>query len=31
LDRPAVERLTDPVNYLGMAPQMVDRIVGDRR
>jgi 3-carboxy-cis,cis-muconate cycloisomerase len=25
LDRAAIERLTDPVNYLGLAPQMVDR------
>jgi len=25
LDRHALERLTDPVNYLGLAPQMVDR------
>jgi 3-carboxy-cis,cis-muconate cycloisomerase len=25
LDREALERLTDPVNYLGLAPQMVDR------
>jgi 3-carboxy-cis,cis-muconate cycloisomerase len=24
-DRPAIERLTDPANYLGLAPQMVDR------
>jgi 3-carboxy-cis,cis-muconate cycloisomerase len=31
LDREAVERLTDPANYLGMAPQMVDRVVGDRK
>jgi len=30
LDRAALERLTDPANYLGMAPQMVDRVVGDR-
>ncbi len=27
LDRAAIERLTDPANYLGMAPQMVDRAV----
>lgn len=26
-DRAAIERLTDPVNYLGLAPQMVDRAV----
>ncbi|MGH8681050.1 MAG: class-II fumarase/aspartase family protein [Burkholderiales bacterium] len=31
LDRAAVERLTDPTNYLGLAPQMVDRVIGDRR
>ncbi len=24
-DRAAIERLTDPINYLGLAPQMVDR------
>jgi 3-carboxy-cis,cis-muconate cycloisomerase len=28
LDRAALERLTDPANYLGMAPQMVDRVRG---
>ena len=27
LDRRAIERLTDPANYLGMAPQMVDRVL----
>ena len=27
LDRQAIERLTDPANYLGMAPQMVDRVL----
>ena len=27
LDRAAIERLTDPANYLGMAPQMVDRVL----
>jgi 3-carboxy-cis,cis-muconate cycloisomerase len=31
LNREALERLTDPANYLGMAPQMVDRVVGDRK
>ncbi len=31
LDRAALERLTDPANYLGTAPQMVDRVVGDRK
>jgi 3-carboxy-cis,cis-muconate cycloisomerase len=25
LNRAAIERLTDPANYLGLAPQMVDR------
>lgn len=27
LDSALIERLTDPVNYLGSAPQMVDRVV----
>ena len=27
----AIERLTDPANYLGMAPQMVDRVLAGRR
>ena len=26
-DRAAIERMTDPVNYLGLAPQMVDRAI----
>ena len=26
-DRAAINRLTDPANYLGLAPQMVDRAV----
>jgi 3-carboxy-cis,cis-muconate cycloisomerase len=26
-DRAAIERLTNPANYLGMAPQMVDRVL----
>jgi 3-carboxy-cis,cis-muconate cycloisomerase len=30
LDRAAIERLTDPANYLGMASRMVDRVIGDR-
>jgi len=30
LDRGAIERLTDPANYLGMAPAMVDRVVAGR-
>jgi 3-carboxy-cis,cis-muconate cycloisomerase len=31
LDREAIGRLTSPSNYLGAAPRMVDRVVGDRR
>jgi 3-carboxy-cis,cis-muconate cycloisomerase len=31
LDRAALERLTDPANYLGLAREMVDRVVGGRR
>ena len=27
LDRKLIEKLTDPANYLGAAPQMVDRVV----
>jgi 3-carboxy-cis,cis-muconate cycloisomerase len=27
LDRTLIEQLTDPANYLGMAPQMVDRVL----
>jgi 3-carboxy-cis,cis-muconate cycloisomerase len=30
LDRPALARLCDPANYLGLAPDMVDRVVGGR-
>lgn len=30
LDRAALERLTDPANYLGAAQAMVDRVVGGR-
>ena len=26
-DRAAIDRLTDPANYLGSAPQMVDRVL----
>ena len=26
-DRAAIDRLTDPKNYLGLAPQMVDRAI----
>ena len=28
LDRAAIRRLTDPANYLGQAPAMVDRVLG---
>jgi 3-carboxy-cis,cis-muconate cycloisomerase len=31
LDRAALERLTDPANYLGVAPQMVDRVIAGRK
>ncbi|WP_418314519.1 class-II fumarase/aspartase family protein [Roseomonas gilardii] len=31
LDRAAIDRLTDPANYLGMAPQMVERAVAASR
>jgi 3-carboxy-cis,cis-muconate cycloisomerase len=31
LKLPALERLTDPANYLGAAQQIVDRVVGDSR
>jgi 3-carboxy-cis,cis-muconate cycloisomerase len=27
IDRPTIERLTSPANYLGLAPQMVDRVI----
>ncbi|MBL8673987.1 MAG: adenylosuccinate lyase family protein, partial [Rhodospirillales bacterium] len=30
LDRDALARLCDPANYLGLAPVMVDRVLGDR-
>ena len=30
LDRDALARLCDPANYLGLAPQMVDRVVAGR-
>ncbi|HEU0203878.1 MAG TPA: adenylosuccinate lyase family protein [Burkholderiaceae bacterium] len=30
LDRAAIERLTDPANYLGVAPAMVDRVIANR-
>lgn len=31
LDRAALEKLTDPSNYLGAAREMVDRVVGERK
>jgi 3-carboxy-cis,cis-muconate cycloisomerase len=31
LDRAAIDRLTDPANYLGLAPQMVDRVLAGWR
>jgi 3-carboxy-cis,cis-muconate cycloisomerase len=31
LDRKAIEKLTDPTNYLGMAPTMVDRVLASSR
>jgi 3-carboxy-cis,cis-muconate cycloisomerase len=30
-DRATIDRLTDPVNYLGLAPQMVDRAISHSR
>lgn len=30
LDRKSIDRLTDPVNYLGAAPEMVDRVLANR-
>jgi 3-carboxy-cis,cis-muconate cycloisomerase len=31
LDQTLIEQLTNPTNYLGMAPQMVDRVLGNRK
>jgi 3-carboxy-cis,cis-muconate cycloisomerase len=31
LDRKAIDQLTDPGNYLGAAPQMVDRVLAASR
>jgi 3-carboxy-cis,cis-muconate cycloisomerase len=31
IDRATIEKLTDPTNYLGQAPQMVDRVVQTER
>ncbi len=28
IDRATIEQLTSPRNYLGLAPQMVDRVLG---
>jgi 3-carboxy-cis,cis-muconate cycloisomerase len=30
IDRATIERLTSPANYLGLAPQMVDRVLASR-
>jgi 3-carboxy-cis,cis-muconate cycloisomerase len=30
IDRPTIERLTSPGNYLGLAPQMVDRVLSSK-
>jgi 3-carboxy-cis,cis-muconate cycloisomerase len=31
IDRATIERLTSPKNYLGLAPQMVDRVLAASR
>jgi 3-carboxy-cis,cis-muconate cycloisomerase len=31
IDRATIDRLTSPANYLGLAPQMVDRVLGAAR
>jgi len=31
LERPALDRITDPANYLGLAGEMVDRVLNSRR
>jgi 3-carboxy-cis,cis-muconate cycloisomerase len=31
IDRPGIERLTSPNNYLGLAPEMVDRVLDSTR
>jgi 3-carboxy-cis,cis-muconate cycloisomerase len=28
IDRATIDRLTSPGNYLGLAPEMVDRVLG---
>jgi len=30
IDAATIERLTSPANYLGLAPQMVDRVLASR-
>jgi 3-carboxy-cis,cis-muconate cycloisomerase len=30
IDRATIERLTSPGNYLGLAPQMVDRVLASK-
>ena len=30
IDHATIERLTSPVNYLGLAPQMVDRVLASK-
>jgi 3-carboxy-cis,cis-muconate cycloisomerase len=31
IDQATIERLTSPKNYLGLAPQMVDRVLNSMR
>jgi 3-carboxy-cis,cis-muconate cycloisomerase len=31
IDRPAIERLTSPKNYLGLAPEMVDHVLASTK
>ena len=31
IDRPTIERLTSPKNYLGQAAEMVDRVLASRK
>ncbi len=31
IDRPTIERLTSPKNYLGLAPDMVDRVLASMK
>ena len=30
-DRAAIDRMTDPANYLGLAPEMVDRVLASTK